>query len=182
MTKKTFLNRHDSLLSSSITTLFFLTNQIIYIQIIGWFFFSLSLSLSLSNYFISVSLSYFSLLFCSLPFKSKPMARPLSQATTTHHHHRPLQPTTIIGHATHLTKPNLRLLSVGGSIVGPSSPALSSSLWVSQVCLAWLWFMGCDSFSDGFWLRVWLMFWPWVLSMFSSSTSSSSSSFFFFFS
>ena len=116
---------------------------------------------SLSHYFILVSLSSFSFLFCSLPFKPKThggtpspshhgRTGPLSQAIATHHHHRP----------------NLRLLSVGGSVVGLSSPALFSSSWVSQVCLVWLRFMGCDSLSDGFWPWVLVMFWPWVLLMF----------------
>ena len=116
---------------------------------------------SLSHYFILVSLSSFSFLFCSLPFKPKThggtpspshhgRTGPLSQAIATHHHHRP----------------NLCLLSMGGSVVGLSSPALFSSSWISQVCLVWLRFMGCDSLSDGFWPWVLVMFWPWVLLMF----------------
>ena len=59
---------------------------------------------------------------------------------------------------------------MGGSIVGLSSPALSSRSWVSQVRLVQLWFMGCDSLGDGFWPWVLVMFWLWVLPMFASSS------------
>ena len=143
--KKKIFNCHDSLLLSSITTLFFFLKPN-YIYTNQWLIFLLSLIIS----FQSLSLPS---LFCSAlsPSNPKPMvehhhqatmAGPLSQAIATHHLHRL----------------NLRLLSVGGSIVGLSSPALSSSSWVSQVRLVQLWFMGCDSLSDGFWSWVLVMF------------------------